>query len=94
MLLEASSTHCERDVVCTESSVLRGIFGTKRRELIGVWRKLHNEGQGYVENYIMSFIICACHQVLSLLLSQGERLMHTKVYLENVKRRISWEIEA
>jgi hypothetical protein len=26
-----------------ENKVLRGIFGPKRDEMIGVWRKLHNE---------------------------------------------------
>jgi hypothetical protein len=28
----------------TENRVLRKIFGTKRDEIMGVWRKLHNEG--------------------------------------------------
>jgi hypothetical protein len=32
-----------RDIVFTEKSVLRGIFGTKREELIGIYGKLHNE---------------------------------------------------
>lgn len=32
-----------RDIVCTENSVMRGIFGTKREELIRKERKLHSE---------------------------------------------------
>jgi hypothetical protein len=30
-----------------ENSVLRGIFGPKRDEVIGGWRKLHNEELHY-----------------------------------------------
>jgi hypothetical protein len=34
----------EHRVVMFEHRVLRGIFGPKREEVTGGWRKLHNEG--------------------------------------------------
>jgi hypothetical protein len=37
-----------------ENRVLRGIYGSKRDEVMGEWRKMHNG----------SFIICTHHQVL------------------------------
>jgi len=33
----------ERRLRVVENRVLRGIFGSKRDEVIGEWRKLHNE---------------------------------------------------
>jgi hypothetical protein len=45
-----------------ESRVLRGIFGTKRVEVTGEWRKLHKG----------SFIICTHHQILLGRSDQGE----------------------
>jgi hypothetical protein len=46
-----------------ENRVLRRIFGTKRDEVTGEWRKLHNGG----------FIICTRHQILLGRSNQGER---------------------
>jgi hypothetical protein len=40
--------------MASEDRVLRRIFGHKREEVTGSWRKLHNG----------SFIICTLHQIL------------------------------
>jgi hypothetical protein len=45
-----------------ENRVLRRIFGPKRDEVTGEWRKLHNG----------SFIICTHHQILLGSSNQGE----------------------
>jgi hypothetical protein len=45
-----------------ENRVLRGIFGPKRDEVTGDWRKLHNG----------SFIICTHHQILLGRSNHGE----------------------
>ena len=49
-----------------ENRLLRGIFGPKREEVTGEWRKLHNEElKGSEENYIMrSLMICTAHPIL------------------------------
>jgi hypothetical protein len=46
-----------------ENRVLRRIFGTKRDEVTGEWRKLHSGGS----------IICTHHQILLGRSNQGER---------------------
>jgi hypothetical protein len=45
-----------------ENRMLRGIFGPKRDEVTGEWRKLHSG----------SFIICTHHQILLGRSNQGE----------------------
>ena len=44
----------ERRLRVFENKVLRRIFGTKREELTGEWRRLHNE----------ILMICTPHQIL------------------------------
>jgi len=44
----------ERRLRVFESTVLRRIFGPRRVEVTGEWRKLHNE----------EVMICAAHQIL------------------------------
>jgi len=43
-----------------ENRVLRGIFGPKRDEVTGEWRKLHNEEL----NDLYCLMICTAHTVL------------------------------
>jgi hypothetical protein len=38
-----SHTAGRTEVWVFENEVLRGIFGPKREEVVGVWRRLHNE---------------------------------------------------
>jgi hypothetical protein len=38
----------ERSLSVFQNRLLRNIFGTKRDEVTGEWRKLHNEGLNYL----------------------------------------------
>jgi hypothetical protein len=44
----------ERRLRVFENRILRGIFGPNRDEVIGEWRKLHNE----------ELMICTAHTIL------------------------------
>ena len=48
----------ERRLRMIENKVLRGIFGPRKKEIIGEWRKLHNEELNdlYASTYIVPVI--------------------------------------
>jgi hypothetical protein len=65
-----------------EKRVLRRIFGPKRDEETGGWRKLHNEEL----HKILTYFILSLYSF-----SLKPRGMHTGFWFESQKERVHWE---
>ena len=78
-----------------ENRVLRRIFGSKREEVTGEWRKLHNEelnnlySLSNIARVIKSRIRWAGHSAL-----WGRVEVYKGLWWENLRERIAWKTEA
>jgi hypothetical protein len=76
-----------------ENRVLMRIFGPKRKEVTGVWRRLHSEE---LHNLYASPIIIKVIRSRRMVWAEhaarmGETKMHTKFWSENLKGRYNSE---
>ena len=72
-----------------ENRVLRVIFGSKRDEVTGEWRKLHNEelNDMYCSPYIVQMIKSRRMRFLGQVASLGEKRRLYKVLVGNLRER-------
>jgi hypothetical protein len=72
-----------------ENRVLRRIFGPKRDEVTGSWRKLHNEkiNNFYPSPNIIRMIKSRRMRRAGHVVHMGKMRIHTKFWLENLKGR-------
>jgi hypothetical protein len=73
----------------SENRVLRTIFGQKRNELTGVWRKLHNEElcDLYSSPSIIRIIKSRRMRWAGHIARIGRKGMHTRFWCESQKER-------
>jgi len=73
--------------VC-DNTVLKGLFGTKRKEVAGGWRRLHNEElhNFYASTNVFRMIKSRMGWA-GYVARTGERKMHTLFWLEYLKGR-------
>jgi hypothetical protein len=76
-----------------ENRVLRRIFGRKRVEVIGGWRKLHNEELHnlYSSPSIIRMIKSRWMRWAGQAARMGRRGMHVRYWWESQKERDHWE---
>jgi hypothetical protein len=72
-----------------ETRVLRRIFGPKRDEMIGGWRKLHNEELQnlYFSSSIIRMIKSRRKRWAGNVAGMGRRIMHVGLWWESQKER-------
>jgi hypothetical protein len=78
-----------------EDRVLRGIFGPKRDEVTGDWRKLHKEGllNLYKSPSIIRMIKSMRMRWTGHVARMGRRGIHIRYWWENQKEIDHWEDE-
>jgi hypothetical protein len=79
-----------------ENRVLRGIFGPKRDEVTGEWKKLHNEEPNdlYYSTNIIRVIKLRRIRLVGHVACMGRGEVYTGFWWGNLKEKATWKTQA